>query len=200
MCYSAQIVADYRAYVRLYGADIDIREFARRYWERNEGSRVKLPKAMEASFADPHTDEERQIEALVDAFKAKETTKLEQDLFKQRMRLVDAERTLQTKPTKAAAQSQRIATDKSESAIRRLDDLRRTELKERDSRISPGHYAPGMVMENGRRVISRCATNAGQPANQPLTMANFPAPTMLEKITLKGSGKGSSAIRMAWSS
>ena len=29
MCYSAQIVADYRKYVKMFGPDIDIREFAR---------------------------------------------------------------------------------------------------------------------------------------------------------------------------
>jgi len=30
-------VEDYRKYVRMFGADIDIREFARLYWERVEG-------------------------------------------------------------------------------------------------------------------------------------------------------------------
>ena len=43
MCYSAQIVEDYRKYVRMFGADIDIREFARLYWERVEGSGAKVP-------------------------------------------------------------------------------------------------------------------------------------------------------------
>ena len=38
-------------------------------------------------------------------------SKLEQELFKQRKRLADAERTLQTKTTKAATESKRIATD-----------------------------------------------------------------------------------------
>lgn len=68
-------------------------------------------------------------------------------------RLADAERTLETKTTKAATESKRIARDKIDATIRRLDDLRRTELKERDARIFPGTYAPVMVMENGQRVI-----------------------------------------------
>lgn len=38
MCYSAQIEADYRKYVKMFGAQMDIREFARLYWERVEGS------------------------------------------------------------------------------------------------------------------------------------------------------------------
>lgn len=41
MCYSAQIVADYRKYVKMFGPDMDIREFARLYWERVEGSGAK---------------------------------------------------------------------------------------------------------------------------------------------------------------
>jgi hypothetical protein len=32
VCYSAQIEADYKKYVRMFGAHIDIREFARLYW------------------------------------------------------------------------------------------------------------------------------------------------------------------------
>ena len=84
---------------------------------------------------------------------ADQTVKLEQDLFKQRKRLADSERTLQAKPTKSATESKRIATDKIEWGMGKLSDLRRTELKDRDSRIFPGHYAPVMVMENGRRVI-----------------------------------------------
>lgn len=49
----------------------------------------------------------------------------------------------------------------------KLSDLRHTELKDRDSRIFPGHYVPVMVMENGRRVIKpmryQCRP-AGKPA------------------------------------
>jgi Uncharacterised ACR, COG2135. len=93
--------------------------------------------------------------------------KAEQELFKQRARLADAERTLQAKTTKAASESKRIATSKIESTLRGLDDLRRTELKDRDSRIFPGNYAPVMVMEDGKRVIKPMRYHcrpAGKPA------------------------------------
>jgi hypothetical protein len=43
-----------------------------------------------------------------------ETTRVS---FKQRTRLTDAERTLQTKTTKAATERQRMATDKIEAAL-----------------------------------------------------------------------------------
>jgi putative SOS response-associated peptidase YedK len=95
-------------------------------------------------------------------------TKLEQDLFKQRARLADAERALQAKVTKAAAESRRIATDKIAWTHGKLDDIQRTEPKLRDSRIFPGHYALVMVMENGQRVIKpmryQCRV-AGKPAS-----------------------------------
>ena len=168
MCYSAQIVADYRKYVKMFGPDIDIREFTRLYWERVEDSGAKVPKGMDAPFMNPETKEERGIKELIERYDAAQMTKLEQELFKQRTRLADAERTLQNKTTKAAIESKRIATGKIEGTLHRLDDLRRTEPADRDSRIFPGQYAPVMVMENGRRVIKpmryQCRP-AGKPAN-----------------------------------
>ncbi|MDR6495613.1 hypothetical protein J2797_005537 [Paraburkholderia terricola] len=167
MCYSAQIVADYRKYVRMFGAHMSIREFAQLYWERAEGSNVRIPKAMDAAFSVPQTDEERRIKEAIDRFTRDQVPKLEQELFKQRARLADAERTLQGKTTKAATESKRIATSKIEAALRGLDDLRRTELKDRDSRIFPGNYAPVMVMEDGKRVIKPMRYHcrpAGKPA------------------------------------
>ncbi|KXV15614.1 hypothetical protein CR51_02060 [Caballeronia megalochromosomata] len=168
MCYSAQIQADYRKYVKTFGAHMDIEEFARLYFERAEGSRAKIPKAVDDSFRDPQTDEERQIKASIDRFNAAQTTKLEQELFKQRTRLADAERTLQTKVTKAATESKRIAADKIDTSLRRLEDINRTEAKPRDSRIFPGTYAPVLVMVNGKYVVKpmryQCRI-AGKPAN-----------------------------------
>ncbi|MFM0036252.1 SOS response-associated peptidase family protein [Paraburkholderia strydomiana] len=169
MCYSAQIQADYRKFLRTFGAIMDIGEFARLFFERAEGvSKAKVPKAMEDAFAEPQTDAEREIKAFIDKFNTAQTSKLEQDLFKQRKRLADAERTLQTKVTKAAAESQRIATDKIAWNLGKLEDIQRTTPKAHDSRIFPGHYAPVMVVEHGQRVVTpmryQCRI-AGKPAN-----------------------------------
>ena len=167
MCYSALVWADYRRYIRDFNAELDIKEFYELFWRHIDDAKIKFPKAMEAAFAQPETDAQRRIKAAIDTFAAAETVRLEQGLFEQRKRLADAERTLQTKTTKAATNSQRIATDKIEWAMRKLSDLKRLELKESDSRIFPGHYAPVMVMENGKRVIKpmryQCRP-AGKPA------------------------------------
>ncbi|WP_250476048.1 SOS response-associated peptidase family protein [Caballeronia sp. GAFFF1] len=168
MCYSAQIQADYRRYVKMFGAQMDIREFARLFWERAEGSKAKVPKAMEDAFREPQTDDERQIKTFIDRYNAEQATKVEQELFKQRTRLADAERTLQTKTTKAATESKRIATDKIDAALRRLTDLSRSEPEPRDSRIFPGYYAPVLVVEDGQYLVKpmryQCRI-AGKPAN-----------------------------------
>ena len=95
MCYSAQIQADYRKFVRTFGALMDIHEFARLFLERAEGvDKVKVPKAMEDAFAQLQTEAEREVDALIGRFNAEQASKLEQDLFKQRKRLADAERSL----------------------------------------------------------------------------------------------------------
>ena len=67
-------------------------------------SRIKIPKAIDFDFADPQSDEEREIEGFIDEFNRRQTIEAEQELFKQRKPLADAERTLLGKPTKAAAE------------------------------------------------------------------------------------------------
>ena len=190
MCYSAQIVADYRKYVKMFGPDIDIREFVRLYWERVEGSGVKIPKGMDEAFANPETEEERGIKQLIELYDTAQMTTLEQELFKQRTRLADAERTLQTKTTKAAIESKRIANSKIDGTMRRLDDLRRTEPADRDSRIFPGQYAPVMVMENGRRVIKPMRYQC-RPAGKPAIYdVKYPGTYNARRDNLEGFWKG----------
>ncbi len=153
MCYSAQIRQDYKKYVRAYGADISIRDFVRLYWERNGSPQIKIPKAMDAAFATPQSEDEREIRTLIDEFNVQQAAKLEQELFKQTKRRADAERTLQTKTTKKAQEDLRISSDKIEWAKGKLSDLRRTQLIDEDERIFPGWYAPVLIVENGRRVV-----------------------------------------------
>lgn len=167
MCYSAQIWADYRRYKRAYGSEIDIATFAELFWSRLENPRIVIPRGVEAAFEHPTTDAERNTREAIELHRTRQAGTIEQDMFKQRKRLVDAERSLLTKHTKKAAEDVRIASDKIARGLSRLEDLRRTELTPQDSRIYPGNYAPVMVMENGRRVIKpmryKCRP-AGKPA------------------------------------
>ncbi len=191
MCYSAHIEHDYRRFVREFGAVLSIREFVDLFWERRSNPRIKIPKAMELAFARPASEEEREIKASIDAFNESQATKLEQELFKQTKRRADAQRSLQAKSTKKAEDDLRISTDKIEWAKARLADLRRTELDDdEDSRIFPGHYAPVMVVEEGRRVVKpmryQCRP-AGKPASHDL---KFPGTYNARRDNLEGFWKG----------
>lgn len=168
MCYSAQIRQDFDRFVRAYGAEIDIATFVQLYWERHEGARIKTTKAMDATFQRAQSEEGKQVRSWIEEYDRAEAAKLEQEIFKQRKRLADADRTLRMKTTKKALEDQRIATAKVEWALGKLAALRRTTLEDEDSRIFPGWYAPVIVSENGKRVVKpmryQCRI-AGTPAS-----------------------------------
>lgn len=172
MCYSAQVYEGFQKYVRLYGADIDIHQYVKLYVDRRAGFPAKIPKAMDANFYDPKTPEERQIKECIDEWNAAEEMKWQTQLFAQTKRLNDAERTLLTKTTKKATEDKRIATDKISRAKLGIEDIKRTELKDRDARIFPQWYSSILVMENGRRVLKpmryQCRLE-GMPATSDFT-------------------------------
>ena len=124
-------------------------------------------------------------------FSAEQTSKLEQELFKQRTRLADAERTLLTKTAKAATESKRIASDKIDWIRGKLEDLSRTDLRDRDSRIFPGQYAPVMVVENGQLVVKPMRYQC-RPAGKPAFYdTRYPGTDNARREKLEGFWKGS---------
>lgn len=167
MCYSAQVTASFRQYVRRLGAQADLAAFHALFAQRLADPRIKVPQALEADFLDPRSDAEAAIGELITTFRREQAQRWEHELFTQRKRLADAQRQLQSKVTKAALESQRIAGAKVDSLRARLADLRRTQPLARDSRIYPGYYAPVMIWEEGRRVLRpmryQCRP-AGKPA------------------------------------
>jgi len=154
MCYSAQIQAAYLKYLRETGAEMDIDQFVEIFGARVSDSSIRIPRAVERWFDEPKSDGERQIKGFIDQYRAAEITKLEKELFAQRKRLADAERTLASKATKAAAESKRIAGNKIEQAMTRLERLKATKPHVAEARIFPMHYAP-IVMQVGDRRLMR---------------------------------------------
>jgi putative SOS response-associated peptidase YedK len=72
----------------------------------------------------------------------------------------------------------------------RLADLKRTEPKERDSRIFPGWYAPVMVMEDGKRVIKPMRYQC-RPAGKPAFYdTKYPGTYNARRDNLQGFWKG----------
>jgi putative SOS response-associated peptidase YedK len=156
MCYSAQLQAAYMRYLRETGAEMDIDQFVEIFGARVADSSIRIPQAIERWFDDPKTDGERRIKGLIDQYRAAETTRLEREVFAQKKRLADAERTLASRPTKAATESKRIATDKIEKTLTRLERLKATRPDPAEARIFPLHYAP-IVMQVGNKRLMRLA-------------------------------------------
>jgi len=167
MCYSAQIWQDYRKYTRLYGASLAIEDFVSLYWHRQQGGKAATARAMDAAFASPGPGTDGRIATALAQANRVQANGLEQELFALRRRLADAERSLQVRTTVKASESRRIATAKITRALERLDELRGGTLVDSDSRIYPGHFAPVMVWQQGRRVLRpmryQCRP-AGKPA------------------------------------
>ncbi|MBA3590091.1 MAG: SOS response-associated peptidase family protein [Methylibium sp.] len=143
---------------------------------------------MQAAFQghEPADEDERRIRTLIEEFASEQASKLEQELFAQRKRLADAERALEAKPTKAAAESKRIATDKIYRAMTRLSDPKRAEPKEQDSRIFPGIYAPVIVMEGGRRVVKPMRYQCRPPGKPAFYDTKYPGTYNARRDNLEG--------------
>jgi len=166
MCYSAQIQAAYMKYLRETGAEMDVDQFVEIFGARVADSSIRIPRAVERWFDEPKNDGERRIKAFIDEYRAAETTKLEREVFAQKKRLADADRTLASKPTKAAAESKRIATDKIENAITRLDRLKASKPHPAEARIFPFHFTPIVLQDGSRRVMRLARYHCRKPGER----------------------------------
>jgi putative SOS response-associated peptidase YedK len=153
MCYSAMAEQDLKATARKLKARPHLHSFEALIRARLSDRKIRIPKAMEANFADPRSAEETRIKACIDQYNARLTREYETDLFAQTKRRADAERSLATKETKKAREDVRIATGKIEWIHGKLQALNSPALQPDDSRIFPMWYAPVVVMEEGELVI-----------------------------------------------
>lgn len=112
-----------------------------------------MPKAMDDAFRAGTSPAELAVWAEIQQWNQAEAAILEQELFANKKRLADTERSLQAKETKKAREDVRIAGNKIERALAKLADLKRTDPKDRDSRIFAGVYTPVIVAEGGKLAI-----------------------------------------------
>lgn len=190
MCFSAQVRQNIQALARRYGANIAYEMFAQLFHRRLDGEDVKVARALEESFAKADSDIERQIRADIEGFRQRQVAKWEADLFAQRKRLADAQRSLQTRETKRAREEVRIANNKIAANHERLASVRRAEVGEEDSRIFPLVYAPVIAYIEGRlQVVPMRYTCrlAGKPANYDV---RFPGTYNARRDSLDGYWKG----------
>src|SRR5580692_3998839 len=112
MCYSAQVIQMARKLSRQLGIRLDYDEVERLFFRRLDDPSLTVSRGFEANFDDPATDQERRIKAAIDEHRSRSAAKMEKDLFTQKTRLVNAQRSLQEKETKKAREDVRIAGKK----------------------------------------------------------------------------------------
>jgi putative SOS response-associated peptidase YedK len=167
VCYSAQVIQVVRKLHRQLGIRLDYEEAFRLFMRRLDDPSVAISRGFEANFDNPVNDQERQIKAAIDEHRSRTATKVEKDLFAQKTRLVNAERSLKEKETKKAREEVRIATTKIETLTTKLSDLRRSETSPDDNRIFPMVYAGVIIKQDGQNVLTPMryfCRPAGKPA------------------------------------
>lgn len=153
MCYSALVEQNLKRLARLGDARVDLPMFEDLFHRRAEGEDIKLARALEANFLAPESPAELRIAADIRAHHAAQARKWEVELFRQKKRLADAERSLARRTTRKAEEDRRIAGNKIEWLLGKLAELRRGEPRADDGRIFPFWYAPVLVADGGERLI-----------------------------------------------
>ena len=154
MCYSAQVIQVVRKLHRDLGIRLDYEEAFQLFMRRLDDPSIVISRGFEANFDNPANDQEHRIKAAIDEHRARTATKVEMDLFSQKTRLVNAERSLKDKETKKAREDVRIATAKIEALTTKLSDLRRAETTASDNRIFPMVYTGVIVRQDGENVLT----------------------------------------------
>lgn len=149
------------------GIRLDYDEIERLFFRRLEDPSLNISRGFEANFEDVTSDQERRIRGAIDEHRARVASKMEKDLFTQKTRLVNAERSLSTKETKKAREDVRIATTKIDTLSAKLSRLRSTEPNDEDNRIFPFVYAGVIVKQDGQNLLTPMRYHcrpAGKPA------------------------------------
>ena len=152
---------------RQLGIRIDYEEVEKLFFRRLDDPGLVISRGFEANFDDPATDQERRIKGAIDEHRSRTATKIEKELFTQKTRLVNAERSLKAKETKKAREDVRISTAKIEALSTKLTRLRSSEPNEEDNRIFPFVYAGVIVKRDGHNLLTPMRYHcrpAGKPA------------------------------------
>lgn len=147
MCYSAKVQQNLRTLAKRFGADIDWPMFEEIFQRRLEDEGIKIARALEDSFERPQSPPEERTRASIDTFRARMAKRWEEELFGQKKRLNEAQRSLQQKETKRAREEARIASGKIAACLERLSRLHGSAPDDEDERIFPRYYVPLLVRD-----------------------------------------------------
>jgi len=169
MCYSALVRQNLLWLERHFGAEVAWDMFEELFRKRIDDSDIQLARALDVHVLQMEDERARRSKAYIEQYRTDRSHAWEQELFKQRKRLVDAQRKLQTKETKAARNEERIAGDKIAALTEKLGALRSEQLRPNDSRMFPKkYYVPVIVSDSGRlwiRPMRYLCRLPGKPSN-----------------------------------
>jgi putative SOS response-associated peptidase YedK len=167
MCYSAMVESQFWHYVRETGAEIDLDQFEEIFGWRDRDPGLRILRAVDRWFDDPKSDGERRIAALIAKYTSEQVPRLEKEIFALRKRLADAGRKLADKPTKKAANDQRIAASKLKKAMRDLALFTGSQPSPLDARTFAFRYTPIVVHAGGRNVVRLARYHLRRPGDSP---------------------------------
>ena len=160
------LVQNWHAYLRLTGAQIDLEQFQEIFGARAAGEAIRIPRGLDMALLRSDRAEHAALRESILAWRRVGVARLEQELFVQRKRLSDAERTLKSRSTRKAIDEQRIAGSKIQLALARRSLLASEEQDDDDWRIFPMTYAPLLLQAGGVRRV-RLARYHCRPADKP---------------------------------
>src|SRR5690606_27449164 len=176
MCYSAKILQDLKQYLREVGAHADLAQIEETFRRRLADKSVRIPRGFERNFDNPSTPPEQRTHDLIDQHRATSSPKLAQDIFTQRKRLADAERSLKTKQTKKALEDGHIATGEVGTTLEKLSLLNATQAHPDDGRIFPKTYGHIVKRQGHRNVVELGRDHLRDPGKPPAHAPQFHGP------------------------
>ena len=162
------IRADLKAWLREYGAALDMATLEDLFLKRLDAPRdFRFPLAVDRFFLQRQDDAELRLRDAIDAYRERRISEWEQEIFKQRKRYVDAQRALQTKPTKKAESEIGIASRKIEQLKGWLEGMKTLENKPDDVVVHAMNYGPIITNTGQGRILTAMRYHcrlAGKPA------------------------------------
>jgi len=169
-----------------FSARIDLDLFENLFDARLNGEKIRVRRGLELSFRNPANDQESRIWKSIQDFAQNEVMAAEKELFTQKKRLADAERSYQSKQTKTAEKEIGIATRQ----IARITDKLKNIQSESDSpqlqRIFPFDWAPVIISRDHQRVIAPMRYHLRPPGMKPDFDRKYPGCYNARRDSLMG--------------
>ena len=154
MCYSALVRQNLTWLSKRYGAEVAWELFEELFRRRVDDDGIQFSRSLDVHVMQMADEKAGPSQHYIEQYRANQARVWEQELFKQRKRLVDAQRKLQIKETKAARNDERIATEKMAVLAGKLSRLHSEHIEPDETRIFPKkYYVPVVTNDEGRLLI-----------------------------------------------